>query len=349
MDNAAIVRSFFLCWGAQDIELAAMHFHEDMVYELHSVTAELPYCGVTSGRAACRDLLFTIIRDFDYLKYEAHINSVEDDVVRAQVSFSYRHRQSGEVLDGTRRLVFRIKDGLIIRMDRYHDDERVDAFIRLTRQSVATDQVVGPPVLRTTIGSERDGLESVHPTSTLDHGSPAWQWGREPPHLERRGPRLHDHQIAASWIACWSAQDVEMTLAHLHEDIVYKVHGTRDVLPFSGEKRGHEALRDLMFTVLADFDVLFYSPNFIRTTSSGARAHVGYIYRHRATGEILEGTRRLLLQFRDGLIVRIDGYYDDLMIEAFLRLTQHRIATNQIVRTPGLPNPRTKEGSGAGA
>jgi ketosteroid isomerase-like protein len=144
MDNRAIVNSFFASWSAQDVELAAMHFHDDMVYELHSATRELPYTGITRGRAACRDLLFTIIQDFDYLKYESLINCVWGDFVRAQVAFLYQHRQSGEILDGTRRLVFRLKDGLIIRMDRYHDDRRVGAFMRWTQHYVTTRQIVDP-------------------------------------------------------------------------------------------------------------------------------------------------------------------------------------------------------------
>ncbi len=159
---------------------------------------------------------------------------------------------------------------------------------------------------------------------------------------------MEDQAIVASWIGSWAAGDVETTLAHLHDGIVYKIH-TSVVLPFGGEKRGHEALRELMFTVLADFDVLLYSPNYIRASNDGVRANVGYIYRHRATGEVLEGTRRLLIQIRDGLIGRIDGYYDDRMVEAFMRLTQHRIATNQVVRAPELPSGRAREGSGAGA
>jgi ketosteroid isomerase-like protein len=153
---------------------------------------------------------------------------------------------------------------------------------------------------------------------------------------------MDNYSIVASWIACWAAQDVELTLAHLHEGIVYKVHTSREVLPFGGEKRGQEALRDLMFTVLADFDVLLYAPSFIRINGNGARAHVSYVYRHRATGEVLEGTRRLLIQIRDGLIQRIDGYYDDRMVEAFMRLTRYRIAMNQVVRAPELPKRETQ-------
>ena len=35
---------------------------------------------------------------------------------------------------------------------------------------------------------------------------------------------MDNRAIVASWIACWAAEDVEMTLAHLHENVVYKVH-----------------------------------------------------------------------------------------------------------------------------
>lgn len=146
MDNETVVRSFFASWEAQDVELTAMHFDDDIIYELHSVTRELPYTGVTRGKAAARDVLFTILKDFDYLKYESHINSVEGDIVRAHVAFKYQHRQSGEVLDGTRRLVFQIKDSLIVRMDRYHDARLVDAFMRLTRQHEAANETLSAPM-----------------------------------------------------------------------------------------------------------------------------------------------------------------------------------------------------------
>lgn len=161
MDNEGVVRSFFGSWEAQDVELTAMHFHDDIIYELHSVTRELPYTGVTRGKAAARDVLFTILKDFDYLKYESHINSVEGDIVRAHVAFRYVHRQSGEVLDGTRRLVFRIKDGLIIRLDRYHDDRLVDAFMRLTRQREAAIERLNAPVPELPMAAGGESVVSV--------------------------------------------------------------------------------------------------------------------------------------------------------------------------------------------
>jgi ketosteroid isomerase-like protein len=147
MDNQAIVRSFFTSWGVQDAELAAMHFHDDIVYELHIAREALPFGGVTRGKAACRVVLFAILKDFDYLKYEPSIVGAEGDIVRAQVSFKYLHRPSGESLEGTRRLVFRLRDGLIIRIDGYHDTEMVEAFVRLARHREATNQNAPPLVL----------------------------------------------------------------------------------------------------------------------------------------------------------------------------------------------------------
>jgi len=40
----------------------------------------------------------------------------------------------------------------------------------------------------------------------------------------------------------------------------------------------------------------------------------------------------------DGLIIRIDGYHDAGTVEAFVRLTRHREATNQ--NAPPLERPK---------
>lgn len=155
---------------------------------------------------------------------------------------------------------------------------------------------------------------------------------------------MGNHAIVTSFLACWNAQDVESSLGHLHENAFYKMHADTDVLPFGGEWQGREQIRNLLFLLLRDFDVLKYEPIFIRTRGNTGRASVRYVYRHRPTGEVLEGTRRLVFKFRDGLIVRVEGYHDAKMIEAFMRLTQHRVETNQIVRAPTLPK-REAQGS----
>jgi ketosteroid isomerase-like protein len=147
MVNRAVVSSFFASWGVQDVEWSLEHLHDDVVYESHVDAPELPYVRVTRGKESCRDAMFSILRDFDYLKYDSTIISVRGNTVRARVEFRYRHRPTGEVLEGSRRVVFKLKDGLIVRIDSYHDGKLFEAFMRLMKHRVDTNQIVRGPVL----------------------------------------------------------------------------------------------------------------------------------------------------------------------------------------------------------
>ncbi|HWV81786.1 MAG TPA: nuclear transport factor 2 family protein [Hyphomicrobiaceae bacterium] len=149
MSSREVVEAFFAYWGVQDVEMASALFHEGIVYKLHVASADLPFGGVWRGREACRDTMFSILREFDYLRYEPNIVSVRGGVVRAQIRFAYQHRRTGGILEGTRRLVFRVKGDRIMRIDGYHDAQLVEAFMRLTKSRLASDQLVRPPVLPT--------------------------------------------------------------------------------------------------------------------------------------------------------------------------------------------------------
>lgn len=147
MSSREVVEAFFAYWGAQDVELAAALFHDGIVYKLHVASANLPFGGVWRGREACRDTMFSILEEFDYLRYEPTIVSVRGSVIRAQVRFTYQHRRTGGILDGTRRLVFRVNGDRIVRIDGYHDAQLVDAFMRLTKSRLASNQLVSSPAL----------------------------------------------------------------------------------------------------------------------------------------------------------------------------------------------------------
>jgi len=142
----------------------------------------------------------------------------------------------------------------------------------------------------------------------------------------------------------WSVQDVEMSTALLHKNVCYKLHVSSNLVPFGGEWRGIEACRNALFSILEEFDYLRYEPTILSARGSVVRAQVRFKYQHRRTGGIIEGTRRLVFNVKDGLIVRINGYHDAQLVEAFMRLTEHRLATNQIAKPPQLPR-REKQGS----
>jgi ketosteroid isomerase-like protein len=160
---------------------------------------------------------------------------------------------------------------------------------------------------------------------------------------------MDNHAIVSSFLLSWGAQDVELSLGHFDENVFYTIHTTANALPFGGEWHGREAIRELLFVILKDFDVLKYDEIFVRASGNTVRANVHYIYRHRPTGEVLEGTRRLVFKLQDGLIVRIEAFHDASLVEAFMQLTNHRIETNQLLQPPKLPRRRAREDSGAGA
>jgi len=141
MDSRSVVASFLAYWSVQDLEMALAHGHPDVVYTIHNGRDASPLAGVYRGVEACRDLGYAMLAEFDYLNYEPTIVAVEDAIVRAQVNFRYRHRATGNIIEGSRRLVFEIRDDLIYRLDSYEDTLRLEAFMRMSRDAppAATD------------------------------------------------------------------------------------------------------------------------------------------------------------------------------------------------------------------
>lgn len=134
MTSREVVEAFFAYWGVQDVEMSCALFHDDMVYALRVDRNSLPFGGEWRGVEACRQAMFSLLEEFDYLVYEPTIVSVRDRTVRAHVRFKYQHRRTGGILEGTRRLVFHVVNGQIMSIEGYHDARLIDVFMQLTEQ-----------------------------------------------------------------------------------------------------------------------------------------------------------------------------------------------------------------------
>lgn len=159
MDARDVVASFLACWSTQDVEMAIQHAHEDVIYALYISQTAIPWGGETRGKAQCRDVLYSILAEFDYLRYEPTIVAIDGDVVRAQVRFVYRHRRTAADLSGSKRLVFTVKDGFIVRVEEYHDAAMVEAFMRLAAHRVETNDLPDPPELPKSMRPARSPTE----------------------------------------------------------------------------------------------------------------------------------------------------------------------------------------------
>jgi ketosteroid isomerase-like protein len=99
MDSRAVVTSFFGCWSVQDLEMALVHAHPDIVYVIHNGPDASPLAGVYCGIDQVRELGYRVLAEFDYVRYEPTIVRVDDEIVRARVIFGLRHRASGYIID----------------------------------------------------------------------------------------------------------------------------------------------------------------------------------------------------------------------------------------------------------
>jgi ketosteroid isomerase-like protein len=125
------VRQFNKAWAEGDLAGAMRWVAENSVYALYVSGELLPHGGETVGRDKIAAALRQVRADFEYLLYRPLNLKANGEVVRFQVEFMYRHRRSGETLSGRLRFVMRVKGGLIVRADEYHDRAKVEAFMRL--------------------------------------------------------------------------------------------------------------------------------------------------------------------------------------------------------------------------
>ena len=134
-DPLEVVANFNAVWDAADIEGALALIADDAEYELHISEDVLPYGGTAVGRAAIETKLRSMREYWDYILYRPFALSADDNIVRFQVEFMYRHKESGQVLGGRFRFVMRVENGLIRRVDEFHDRAKVEAFMRLVNAS----------------------------------------------------------------------------------------------------------------------------------------------------------------------------------------------------------------------
>jgi ketosteroid isomerase-like protein len=127
----AVVNAFNAAWAEGDIDKAISFVAEDSVYALHISGEALPHGGETVGRDNIGAALRRVREDFEYILYRPFKLTADGDTVRFQVEFMYRHRESGEKLEGRSRMVMVVNDGKLVRTDEYHDRAKVEAFMRL--------------------------------------------------------------------------------------------------------------------------------------------------------------------------------------------------------------------------
>jgi ketosteroid isomerase-like protein len=121
-------------WEARDLDATLACMDDDIVYELNVDPRVAPFAGTVGGKAAVREKLQLILDTFLFDAYIVETMKVAGPVARCSIQIYYRHRASNVPIDVRFRLVFTQTDGLISRLEEYHDAAYVEAFLRLFGQ-----------------------------------------------------------------------------------------------------------------------------------------------------------------------------------------------------------------------
>lgn len=137
----------------------------------------------------------------------------------------------------------------------------------------------------------------------------------------------------------YAMRDIERAMAHCHEDVTFAMHVPRDMAPFAGVTVGR-ALATERVTMIADALELFrWDIVTMRPSVGAARVHIHYHWRHRATGEDLEGFSRQVWTVRDGLLGSCDDFHDAGRVAAFFRLVAILPPLHTAALAAGAPPP----------
>jgi ketosteroid isomerase-like protein len=125
--------------------------------------------------------------------------------------------------------------------------------------------------------------------------------------------------IAEFW-KVWAARDHGRVAALVADDVVYTIHVPTDVLPFAGRTVGKRAMIDRLLTITQQFEVERYDGVVVSREGDTVRGLIAYRFRHRASGDVQEGTLRHVAVVTDDLIRSLDTYRDVDGLRAQMRL-----------------------------
>jgi ketosteroid isomerase-like protein len=135
---------------------------------------------------------------------------------------------------------------------------------------------------------------------------------------------MNDRELIETLLRFLGAWDVEQILSLMSKQVVYQLYISQTALPYGGQWRGTDAVRDVFFDRLATLDCIEYEPTVINVINGRARCQAHYVYRHRASGETLTGTSRIVCHIKAGTIDRMEEYHDDALLKAFAKLANQR-------------------------
>jgi ketosteroid isomerase-like protein len=131
------------------------------------------------------------------------------------------------------------------------------------------------------------------------------------------------------WAAyfAWGEGDLAALLDLVADDVVFAVNVPAGVKSYVGKGVGKHDFGRGLKRLLEDWEVVEFTPLWIKPHGLWLRAQVSYWYQARATGLEIDGTMRHLWRVVNDEIVHFELLHDAPRMDAFRRLAQaeHRL------------------------
>ena len=124
--------------------------------------------------------------------------------------------------------------------------------------------------------------------------------------------------IEASYVARRDKDDAALRRLH-HDDMVFTFNADPDCIGSGQRLEGMDAIFAHFARVAQHWDLLEHVPGPILGSGFSYNRIIRSKLRHRATGQILEGTKRHVITVLDGKIAAIEEYLDRNLIQAIQR------------------------------
>ena len=122
-------------WANQDLDRALRFVSEDIIHTLNVDGELVPFAASVKGKAAMREKLEVMLKAFEIGACVTDHVSVQGNIIRANMKAIYIHLASGERLITKFRYVIEQRDGLMMRINEFHDAAYLEAFMRFIAAS----------------------------------------------------------------------------------------------------------------------------------------------------------------------------------------------------------------------
>ncbi len=117
-------------WSNYRLEKALSFMSEDVEHTLNVDGEIVPFAASVKGKAAMRKKLQMVLDTFEIGAYVTDHVAVQGCMLRANMRIVYIHRATGERLITRFRFVIRQRNGLMERIDEFHDAAYLESFMR---------------------------------------------------------------------------------------------------------------------------------------------------------------------------------------------------------------------------